>query len=101
MLRKYLDYSRIKKEYKFGDGFWLEEINRQVNKIETENIEELNRISDVQDLLVEVYRILNFTVYVNEKDYMSDLFEITLELYSLMKIKLTEMLGIEFMWEEL
>lgn len=101
MLRKYLDYSKIKEKYELGDGFWLEEIQEQVNKIETENIEELNKIYDVQDLLVEVYRMLDITVTAYSKDYMKDLYEKTIELYSLMKMKLVEMLGIEFMWEEL
>ena len=101
MLRKYLDYSKIKEKYELGDGFWLEEIQEQVNKIKTENIEELNKIYDVQDLLVKTYRMLDITVTAYSKDYMKDLYEKTIELYSLMKIKLTEMLSIEFMWEEL
>lgn len=100
MLRKYLDVEKIIKAY-IGDYTWLEEIQEQVNKIETENAKELDTIYDVQELLTLLFKMNYIVIETETQDYASDFYDTAHEVYSQMKIKLTQMLGIDFMWEEL
>ena len=100
MLRKYLDVEKIIKAYT-GDYTWLEELESQVNKIDTENVEEFNVLYDVKELITTLFHMLTVVVETETKEYASEFNSQAQELYSRMKIKLTEMLGIEDMWEAL
>ena len=100
MLRKYLDVEKIIKEY-MGDSVWLEEIQYQVNKIETEDVEEQNVLYDVKELLIVLNKMNYIVVETEYMEYAEEFNEKAQELYSRMKIKLTEMLGISDFWEML
>ena len=100
MLRKYLDVEKIIKAY-CGDGVWLEEITNQVNKIETEDVEEQDVLYDVKELLYLLWKMNYIVIETEMEKYASEFNSQAQELYSRMKIKLTEMLGIEDMWEAL
>lgn len=55
MLKKYLDYEKIKKEYDYGDINWLDEIDREINNITTEDKEEQIEIEKAIDMMSLIY----------------------------------------------
>ena len=50
MLSKYLDKEKIIEAYS-GDGIWLDEIESQLNKIDSDNEEEMNTRYDALNLI--------------------------------------------------
>lgn len=100
MLKKYLDIKKLRVAY-VGDSVWLEELEKQVAQIETEDVEEQDVLYDVKELLYLLWKMNDIVVTTETEEFASEFNGQTQELYSRMKIKLTEMLGISDFWEML
>lgn len=101
MLRKYLDYEKIKEAYNNGDIVWLGEIDREINKIITGDKEEqiaIEKADAMSGLLWAMNDVIINTECIKNLDKYYDR---THDLYAEMKVDLTEILGIEDMWEEI
>lgn len=100
MLSKYLDKEKIIEAYS-GDGIWLDEIESQLNKIDSDNEEEMNTRYDALNLIQILWK-MNYVICKTEDDnYAEKYYDKVHELYSEMKIDLTKMLGIEDIWEKI
>ncbi len=99
MLSKYLNKEKIIKAYKQSDGEWIEEIEKQLNKIDSDNTEEMNTRYDALNLIQILCKMNYVFCETLNKDYAKKYYETVDELYANMKLDLTEMLGIEDMWE--
>ena len=100
MLSKYLDKEKIIEAYS-GDGTWLMEIESQLNKINSDNEEEMNIKYNALNLIQILWK-MNYVIMETEtEEYAEKYYDKAHELYSEMKIDLTEMLGIGDMWEEM
>lgn len=101
MLRKYLDYEKIKKEYSYGDIVWLEEIDRELSKIKTENKEEQIAIEKADAMSGLIWAMNDVIIQTENIKNLDKYYDKTHDLYAEMKVDLTEILGIEDMWEEI
>lgn len=101
MLKKYLDYEKIKKEYDYGDINWLDEIDREINNITTEDKEEQIEIEKAIDMITLIYIMNDVKGNTEESKYLRKYYDKTHDLYAEMKVDLTEILGIDSMWEEI
>ena len=100
MLSKYLDKEKIIEAYS-GDWTWLMEIESQLNKINSDNEEEMNIKYNALNLIQILWK-MNYVIMETEtEEYAEKYYDKAHELYSEMKIDLTEMLGIEDIWEEM
>ena len=81
----------------------IEEIDlsklKQLNKIDSDNTEEMNTRYDALNLIQILCKINYVFCETLNKDYAKKYYETVDELYANMKLDLTEMLGIEDMWE--
>ena len=101
MLRKYLDYEKIKDSYNNGDIVWLEEIDRELSKIETENKEEQIAIEKADAMSGLIWAMNDVIIQTENIKNLDKYYDKTHDLYAEMKVDLTEILGIEDMWEEI
>lgn len=101
MLRKYLDYEKIKDLYSYGDIVWLEEIDRELSKIETENKEEQIAIEKADAMSQILWEMNDVFMSTENIHCLYKYYDKTHDLYAEMKVDLTEILGIEDMWEEI
>lgn len=85
---------QIKEAY-MGDCIWFDTIETILKESDLENKEEIQR------LIYCLYRMNFIVIETEEEKYASKYNEKAQELYSQMKIDLSEMLGVEDMWEEL
>lgn len=100
MLSKYLDKEKIIEAYS-GDGIWLAEIENQLNKIDSDNVEEMNTRYDALNLIQILWKMNYIICETEDTSYAEKYYDKVHELYSEMKIDLTKMLGIEDIWEEM
>ena len=100
MLSKYLDKEKIIEAY-IGEGIWLDEIESQLNKIDSDNAKEMNTRYDALNLIQILWSMNYIVCETKDTDYAEKYYDKIHELYSEMKIDLTKMLGIEDMWEEI
>lgn len=100
MLRKYLDFEKIKQAY-IGDATWLIEITEQLEKIKTNVEQEETRIYQAKNLIDMLWKMNYVVCETEDYEYAGKYYEQAHDLYSEMKIDLTEMLGIADMWEEI
>lgn len=100
MLSKYLDKEKIIEAYS-GDGIWLDEIESQLNKIDSNNVEEMNTRYDALNLIQILWKMNYIICETEDTNYAEKYYDKAHELYSEMKIDLTKMLGIEDIWEEI
>ena len=100
MLSKYLDKEKIIEAYS-GDGIWLDEIESQLNKIDSDNTEEMNTRYDALNLIQILWKMNYVICETEDANYAEKYYDKVHELYSEMKIDLTKMLGIEDIWEEI
>lgn len=98
MLSKYLDKQKIIDACN-SDGFFFDEIIRQLSEIETYNTKELNTIYDVHGLIDLLCKINYVICETEHSDYAEKYYAKVHDLYREMKIDLTKMLGIEDIWE--
>lgn len=101
MLRKYLDYEKIKEAYNNGDIVWLEEIDRELNKIITGDKEEQIAIEKADAMSGLIWAMNDVIINTENIKNLDKYYDKTHDLYAEMKVDLTEILGIEDMWEEI
>lgn len=100
MLSKYLDKEKIIKAY-ISDQVWLDEIENQLSKIDSDNEEEMNTRRNAFQLIQMLYKMNYIICQMADTDYAEKYYDKVHELYSEMKLDLTKMLGIEDIWEEM
>lgn len=100
MLSKYLDKEKIIEAY-IGEGIWLDEIESQLNKIDSDNAKEMNTRYDALNLIQILWSMNYIVCETKDTDYVEKYYDRVYELYNEMKLDLTKMLGIEDMWEEM
>ena len=98
MLSKYLDKEKIIEAYS-GDGIWLDEIESQLNKIDSNNAEEMNTRYDALNLIQILWKMNYVICETEDTEKEKKYYDKVHELYSEMKIDLTKILGIEDIWE--
>lgn len=101
MLRKYLDYEKIKDSYSYGDIVWLEEIDRELNKIITGDKEEQIALEKADTMSGLIWAMNDIIIQTENSKYLDKYYDKTHDLYAEMKVDLTEILGIDSMWEEI
>lgn len=90
------DLEKLKESY-CGDLCWLEELERQV----IENHAKIKNVEVIYNFLRVLWR-MNYVVVETETENYASKYNIQAqELYSQMKLDLTEMLGISEFWEML
>lgn len=85
---------KIREAY-IGDLTWLDTIAKEITKYDSKDKQE------IEMLLNTLYK-MNYVIMETEtEEYAEKYYDKAHELYSEMKIDLTEMLGIEDIWEEM
>ena len=85
---------KIREAY-IGDLTWLDTIAKEITKYDSKDKKE------IEMLLNTLYK-MNYVIMETEtEEYAEKYYDKAHELYSEMKIDLTEMLGIEDIWEEM
>lgn len=100
MLSKYLDKEKIIKAY-ISDQVWLDEIENQLSKIDSDNEEEMNTRRNAFQLIQMLYKMNYIICQMADTDYTGKYYDRAYELQREMQIDLTKILGIEDIWEEM
>ena len=91
---------KIREAYS-GEGTWLMEIESQLNKIDSDNEEEMNIKYNALNLIQILWKMNYIICETEDTDYAEKYYDKAHDLYSEMKIDLTKMIGYEEMWEEI
>lgn len=100
MLNKYLDKEKIIKAY-ISDVIWLDEIESQLSKIDSDNEEEINARRDAFKLIQMLYKMSYIICQITDTNYTEKYYDRIYDLQREMQIDLTKMLGIEDIWKEI
>lgn len=85
----------IKAYTEVGDAYWLDVIGAEIEGHNDKNLE------DILLLLKTLYKMNYIIMETETEEYAGKYYTQAHELYAEMKVDLTEMLGIEDMWEEI